>query len=91
MQLPMLRVRATSEFCFTSAGRPAASEEEGEDVAHLPLRVPTLLVLTSDPTNSQSRRKSLPGDPQPALLLLSPSSTAAATDTPPPHPTPAPL
>lgn len=56
-------IRASSGFLSccssTSDGRlPVVSERGREDVAHLPVRVPTLLTLTCDLTNSQSRRNS---------------------------------
>lgn len=48
--------------------RPA----EAEDVAHIPMHVHAVPLLTCDLTNCQSHRKSARQTHQPVLLLLSP-------------------
>lgn len=47
---------------------------ETEDVAHIPMRVHTVLLLTCDLTNCQTHRKSTRQTHQLVLLLLSPGS-----------------
>lgn len=43
---------------------------ETEDVAHIPMHVPTVLLLTSDLTNCQTHRKSSQQTPQILLLFI---------------------